>query len=68
MAVIAASVPELTRRTISIDGNAAASVSASSTSRAVGAPKLVPSRIVAWIAVSTFGCACPRIIGPQEPT
>ena len=37
-AIIAASVPELTSRTISIDGTAAVSRSASSTSPSVGAP------------------------------
>ena len=37
-----ASVPEFTRRTISIDGTAREISSASSTSRSVGAPKLVP--------------------------
>ena len=37
-----ASVPEFTRRTISIDGTVCEISSASSTSRSVGAPKLVP--------------------------
>ncbi|CKU80838.1 Uncharacterised protein [Mycobacterium tuberculosis] len=37
-ALMAASVPELTRRTISIDGTSARMASASSISRSVGAP------------------------------
>ena len=40
---IAASVPDETSRTCSIDGTASAISAASSTSRSVGAPKLVPS-------------------------
>ena len=39
---MAASVPDETNRTFSIDGTAAATVSAISTSRSVGAPKLEP--------------------------
>ena len=42
-ALIAASVPELTRRTCSIDGNASTISAASSTSRSVDAPYVVPS-------------------------
>ncbi len=38
-----ASVPEFTSRTISIDGTASRIASASSISRSVGAPKLVPT-------------------------
>ena len=44
MALIAASVPELTMRTISIDGTASMISSASCVSRSVGAPKLAPRR------------------------
>ena len=42
MALIDASVPELTMRTISIDGTASTINSASCVSRSVGAPKLAP--------------------------
>ena len=42
MADMVASVPELTSRTISIEGTASRMASASSTSCGVGAPKLVP--------------------------
>ena len=66
-AVSAASVPELTKRTISIDGKASQTSSANSTSRRVGAPKLVPSRAASVTASTTRGWACPRISGPQEP-
>ena len=41
-ALMVASVPELTRRTISMEGTHSRISSASSTSRSVGAPKLVP--------------------------
>ena len=44
MALIVASVPELTSRTFSIDGTASMTRSASSLSASVGAPKLVPFR------------------------
>ena len=63
-----ASVPLEQSRTFSIDGIAAHSASANSTSRSVGAPKLVPSAAARWIASITAGCACPSSIGPQEPT
>ena len=43
-ALMVASVPELTSRTISIEGNISRTVSASSISCSVGAPKLVPRR------------------------
>ncbi len=56
---IAASVPEETSRTCSIEGTASAISSASSTSRSVGAPKLVPARAAACTAstVSAVGVA-----------
>ena len=63
-----ASVPELTNRTLSIEGTARQTISANSTSRGDGAPKLVPSPAVRRIAATTCEWACPRIIGPQEPT
>ncbi len=63
-----ASVPELTILTSSMEGNAFFTRSASSTSRAVGAPKLVPLGAAFLSAAITFGWACPRIMGPQDPT
>ena len=63
-----ASVPELTRRTMSSTGTAAQSTRASSTSPGVEAPKLVPSAAAAATAATTAGAAWPRIKGPQEPT
>ena len=65
---IAASVPELTKRTSSIDGIASLTAEASSISSTVGAPKLVPRAAVSLRIVSTPGSAWPRIIGPHEPT
>ena len=67
-AVIAASVPDETSRTISTDGTALAISSASSTSRSVAVPKLVPSRAAAITASTVSGSACPKISGPQEST
>jgi hypothetical protein len=51
MALIEASVPEETSRTFSTDGTASAISAASSTSRSVGAPKLVPSSAASTTAV-----------------
>ncbi len=67
-AVIVASVPELTSRTISTDGTRAVISSAISTSAAVGAPKLVPLSAARQTAATTSGCAWPRMRGPHEPT
>ena len=67
MALIVASVPELTSRTFSIDGMASTISSASSFSATVGAPKLVPRCRAASMAATTAGWPWPRIIGPQEP-
>ena len=67
-AVIAASVPDETRRTFSTDGTAAAIASASSTSRVVGAPYDVPSAAARCTASTTLGCACPRIDAPHDCT
>ena len=55
IALIAASVPELTSRTISTDGRCAQMASASSTSRRVGAPKEKPSRTAFSTASTTAG-------------
>jgi len=57
MALIAASVPEETRRTFSTEGTAAAISAASSTSASVGAPKLVPSSTASRTAVTVSGSA-----------
>ncbi len=51
-ALMVASVPELTRRIISIDGTACVIISASSTSPTVGAPKEKP-RVAAFFTAST---------------
>jgi len=67
-ALIVASVPELTMRTSSIDGTAAQISRASSTSSAVGAPKLVPSSRTSWSRPRTWGWPQPRIIGPHDET
>ncbi len=64
---MAASVPELTSRTISIEGTRAMMASASSTSRSVGAPNEKPSSTAFCTASTTAGWPWPRIIGPQEP-
>jgi hypothetical protein len=61
------SVPELTIRTISMEGTKEMISSAICDSISVGAPKLLPLIAVVWIASTTFGCAWPKIIGPQEP-
>ena len=52
-----ASVPEVTRRTISSDGTASHKSCASSTSPGVGAPKLMPRAQAAWMALTTSGQA-----------
>ena len=69
MADITASVPELTSRTTSTEGTAADDL--------LRQPHLQLGRArrsscrpstAACTASSTAGCACPRIIGPHEPT
>ena len=66
-ALIVASVPELTKRTISTDGSAPVTSSASSASASVGAPNEVPPAAAACTAATTPGCALPRMSGPNEP-
>ena len=61
-------VPEETRRTMSIDGSSRHSVSAIVISSSVGAPNDRPSRAVSCTARTVSGCAWPRIAGPHEPT
>ena len=65
---IVASVPEETSRIFSIDGIMKRTSSPNSTSRAVGAPKVVPCEAAWMMATTTSGSACPRISGPHEPT
>ena len=67
MALIVASVPELTNRRLSMAGKQATTRSARSASAAVDAPKLAELRAAHSIASTTGGKAWPRIIGPQEP-
>lgn len=63
-----ASVPELTMRTMSMEGMSERIFSASTTSRSVGAPKEeATSSAAACTAAITSGWPWPRIIGPQEP-
>ena len=52
-----ASVPELTKRTVSMDGKASTTICASSFSASVGAPKLVPLATADLMAATTSGCA-----------
>ena len=66
-APIAASDPELTRRTISTLGTASLIISANSISPSVGVPKEVPFCTAFSISEVILGSAWPRIIGPQEP-
>ena len=67
-ALIAASVPLETRRTISTLGIASTIRSASSTSSSVGAPNDVP-RAAAAVAASTIsGHAWPKSIAPHDCT
>ncbi len=65
---IAASVPDETSRTRSTDGTASTISAASSTSRSVGAPKLVPSSAASRTASTVSGSACPKISGPHDCT
>ena len=65
---IPASVPDETSRTCSIDGTASAISTASSTSRSVGAPKLIPSSAAERTASTVSGSAWPKISGPHDCT
>jgi hypothetical protein len=66
--LIDASVPDETSRTISTEGTASTISAASSTSRSVGAPKLVPSSAAMRTASTVSGSACPNSSGPQDMT
>ena len=63
-----ASVPELTSRTCSIDGNASTISAASSTSRSVEAPNVVPSSTASRTASTVSGSAWPKRSGPKDIT
>ena len=62
-----ASVPELTRRTLSTAVRLTMA-SASFSSPTVGVPKLKPSATAFCTASTICGCALPWIIGPKELT
>ena len=68
IALIEASVPELTIRTISIDGTASMISSARSTSASVGAPNVVPRRVASSTTATVSGSACPKMSGPHDCT
>ena len=67
-ALIVASVPEFTIRTISMDGTIRRDMLRHLHLEPVGAPKLVPADAARVTAPITRGCAWPRIIGPHDPT
>jgi hypothetical protein len=64
IALIVASVPLFTNRTISTDGTAPVTTAASCASYSVGIPKLVPRPIAFDNAATTRSFACPTISGP----
>ena len=68
MAVMVASVPEFTRRTLSMPGTLWTISSASSISSSVGAPNPRACSACDRTAATTRGSLWPRIIGPQEAT
>ena len=63
-----ASLPELTMRTNSIDGNSSLIFSAMRVSISVGAPKLQVFFSRLFNGGYNLGMSMPSIIGPQEPT
>ena len=67
-ALIAASVPEETNRTFSIEGTAFATRSAISISAFVGAPYDVPRGSALRTAERTGPYACPNMSGPYDMT
>jgi len=67
-ALIVASVPELTKRTRSIDGISIDTRCARRVSSSVGAPKLVPRDAVAASALSSPFGAWPWMSGPHDIT
>ena len=68
IALMAASVPLETSRTISIEGIAAVMRSASSTSASVGAPNVVPRSAAARAASTISGRAWPNRSAPHDWT
>ena len=66
MALIVASVPELTALVNSMEGMAAAIVSAKRHSVSVGAPKPKPRAAASCTAAMTVGWACPTINAPPR--
>jgi len=68
MALMVASVPEFTIRTISIVGTSSVTSAAILTSISVGAPKLRPRWAASITALRMAGWLWPSTIGPQEPT
>lgn len=68
IADMVASVPLETSRTSSRGSMRATISSASATSPSPGVPKEVPRETASCTAAITSGCACPRIMGPQEQT
>jgi len=67
-ALMAASVPELTNRTRSIDGISIATRCANRVSSSVGAPKLVPRDAACDSAFSKAFGAWPWMSGPHDIT
>ncbi|CAM5304096.1 hypothetical protein SALBM311S_11518 [Streptomyces alboniger] len=68
MADMVASVPLDTSRTCSRGSTRSTIASPRATSPSPGVPKDVPRETASWTAAMTSGCACPRIMGPQEQT
>lgn len=66
IALMQASVPEFTKRILSIFGTIETANSAIFVSNSVGVPKDVPNFALSIIASTTGLCAWPKIIGPQE--
>ena len=68
MALMHASVPELHIRTFCTLGTCEQISLAIVTSNGLGMPKLVPLSAAALMAEIIFGCAWPRMAGPQVQT
>ena len=68
MALMHASVPLLVMRTFFTLGTSSQIIFAIVTSSGFGMPKLVPCSAAALTAAIIFGCAWPRIAGPQVRT
>ena len=68
IALKTASVPEFTKRTLSIPGKALQTIFASLISFSVDAPKVYPFFKAFLTAFSTILFLCPNIIGPYDKT